>query len=81
MIILLIDSDWIIGYVDLNASYLDKTAKKLRLCLFNVDDPMILKGSWICKNHAILQSDGSKLKVLVGEEKKKTVVLGAVLYR
>ena len=60
-----------LGFVNLDVSYLDKTVTKLLFRVVNkLHVPMILGASWICKSNAILQSDGSKLKVLFGEKKK-----------
>lgn len=63
---------FVLGYVDLDVNYLGQTVKKLPFYVVNkLDVPMILGASWIGKSCAILQSDGTKLQVLLGEKKKR----------
>ncbi len=60
----------LLGYVDLEVSYLGKTLKLPFYVVNKLDVPMILGASWIGQSRAILQSDGTKLEVLFGEKKK-----------
>ena len=61
-----------LGCVDLDVSYLGKTVKKMRFSVYNkMDVPAILGPDWIRKNRAILQSNGTKIEVLLGEKRKR----------